>query len=83
MEKGTNKKDDNRKDPDIERLEKQVAELAEAVDPFKLAPRIVDIMIQGRGETTNYIDATYTLKCDVMLDIEWQGRRYRVPAFEL
>lgn len=68
---------------DIERLEKRFNELAESVDPFKLAPRIFDIAIQGRGETTGYIDATYTLKCDVMLDIEWQGRRYRIPAFEL
>lgn len=77
------KTEDFKKDPNIERLEKQFNELKEEVNPFKLAPRIFDIAIEGRGDTTGYIDATYTLKCDVMLDIEWQGRRYKIPAFEL
>lgn len=71
------------KSAEMEALEKRVMELEEAVDPFKLAPRVLDIAIKGRGDKTAYVDATYTLACDVVLDLEWQGRRYRVPAFEL
>lgn len=77
-----NKQQEGNRNSDIDRLEKQFKELQESVDPFKLAPRIVDIMIKGRGDKTAYVDATYTLACDVVLDLEWQGRRYRVPAFE-
>lgn len=78
-----NKQQEGQRGADIKRLEDQFVKLQEDLDPFKLAPRIVDIMIKGRGDTTGYIDATYTLKCNVMLDIEWQGRRYKLPAFEV
>lgn len=71
------------KDPDILRLEKQVRELSEMIDPFKMAPRIIDIAIKGRGDKTGYVSGGNTIECDVVLDIEWQGRRYRLPAFEL
>lgn len=68
---------------EVDTLKKEVLALKEQLDPYKLAPRVMDIAIQNRGDTTGYIDATYTLKCDVMLQLEWQGRRYYLPAFEL
>lgn len=67
----------------IDELEKQLVAITEALDPFKLAPRVMDVAIQSRAETTGYVDATYTLDVDVMLQLEWQGRRYLLPAFEL
>ena len=68
---------------DVEELQRQVAELQEILDPYKLAPRVMDVAIQNRTDVTGYVDATYTLDCDVMLQLEWQGRRYLIPAFEL
>jgi len=67
----------------LDTMEKELLAIKEVLDPFKLAPRVMDVAIQSRVDTTGYIDATYTLKADVMLQLEWQGRRYLIPAFEL
>jgi hypothetical protein len=64
-------------------LEKRVTKLEEDTNPFTLAPRIFDIVIRSRGEKTNYNSGSYTKACDVVLEFEWQGRRYRIPAFEV
>jgi len=67
----------------INEMEKQIQEITDVLDPYKLAPRVMDVAIQSRADTTGYVDATYTLDVDVMLQLEWQGRRYLLPAFEL
>lgn len=56
-------------------------ELPKSVD--ELTPRIVDIMIKGRVESATYSSTTGTQlkQPDHMLEIEWQGRRYLIPAF--
>lgn len=66
-----------------ESFTKEIRALNEILDVYKLAPRIMDVAIRARGDKTPYVDATYTLKCDVVLQIEWEGRRYNLPAFEL
>lgn len=64
-------------------LVKQKREFDEALDVYKLAPRIMDVAILARGDKTPYVNAGNTVECDVVLQIEWQGRRYYLPAFEL
>lgn len=75
---------DNKKvDPEVESLKKQVRELQDIVNVYTLAPRIIDVMIRARGEKTPYVSGGNTVACDLVLQIEWQGRRYNLPAFEL
>jgi hypothetical protein len=68
---------------DNEKQNKRITKLEEDTDPYKLAPRIIDIAIRSRGDKTPYVSGGNTIACDVVLELEWQGRRYRVPAFEL
>lgn len=68
---------------EMDQLKKRIKDLEGALDVYTLAPRILDVMIESRGDRTPYVDATYTLKCDVVLRLDWQGRRYNIPAFEL
>lgn len=81
---------DNDNDQKIKELEKSIDDLKkenvrlnEALNVFTLAPLIVDVMIKSRGDKTPYVSAGNTIECDVVLDLEWQGRRYKIPAFEL
>lgn len=78
---------DQKNNDEIEQLRTQVErltqELKEATDPYTLGPRILDIVIEARGDKTPYVDSGYTVACDVTLILEWQGRRYHIPAFEL
>lgn len=67
----------------IDDLKKENVKLNEALDVYTLAPRIMDVVIQSRGDKTPYVSGGNTVECDVVLDIEWQGRRYKLPAFEL
>lgn len=49
----------------------------------ELTPRIVDDMIKGRIASTAYVASSGNrlIQPDHMLVIEWQGRRYLIPAF--
>lgn len=67
----------------IDDLKKENVRLNEALDVYTLAPRIFDVAIKGRGDKTPYVSGGNTVACDVVLDLEWQGRRYKIPAFEL
>lgn len=60
-----------------------IKKIKEEIDPVRLTPRIINQFIKTRSVKTPYVDATYTLDCDVMLEIEWNGKRYRLPAFEV
>ena len=73
----------NKINPEIEVLKKQVRELQDIVNVYTLAPRIIDVMIRARGDKTPYVSGGNTVACDLVLQIEWQGRRYYLPAFEL
>ena len=68
---------------DTEKIKKDIDTLKKDTSPFTLAPRIIDIAIRSRGDKTNYVSGGYTVACDVVLELEWQGRRYRIPAFEV
>jgi stalled ribosome alternative rescue factor ArfA len=68
---------------DNEKLKQDVQKLKEDTDPFVLAPRILDIAFRSRVDKTSYNSGSYTRACDVVLEFEWQGRRYRIPAFEV
>jgi hypothetical protein len=63
--------------------EKEIQRIKEQLDPARLAPRIVNQFIKTRFDRTNYIGGGNTLDCDVMLEVEWNGKRYRLPAFEV
>jgi hypothetical protein len=60
----------------------RIKKLEEELDPYKLTPRIIDIAIRARGDKTPYVSGGNTIECDVVLELEWQGRRYKIPAFE-
>ena len=47
----------------------------------ELTPRVINQFIKKRYDRTNYVGATNQLKCDVMLEVEWNGKRYRIPAY--
>lgn len=67
----------------VDDLKKENIRLNKALDVYTLAPLIVDVMIESRGDKTNYVSGGNTVACDVVLNLEWQGRRYKIPAFEL
>lgn len=67
----------------IDDLNKEILALKESLDVYTLAPRIIDVAIQSRGDKTPYVSGGNTVACDVVLRLEWQGRRYDIPAFEL
>lgn len=72
----------------IEKLEQEktlterLRKLEEFMDINVLAVRILDVAIESRGDKTAYVSAGNTVACDVVLNVEWQGRRYKLPAFE-
>lgn len=63
--------------------EKEIKNIKDDIEPSRLAPRIINQFIKKRFDRTNYIGATNQLKCDVMLEVEWNGKRYRLPAYEV
>lgn len=63
--------------------EKEIQIIKETIDPVRLSPRIINQFIKTRYDRTNYVGATDQLKCDVMLEVEWNGKRYRLPAYEV
>lgn len=67
----------------FEDLKKEMVEMKKDSDVYTLAPRILDVAIESRGEKAPYVSGGYTVECDVVLSIDWQGRRYLLPAFEL
>lgn len=66
-----------------EDIKKEIASIKTELSVQNLSPRIINVFIKNRSDKTNYITAGNTKACDVMLDIEWQGKRYRLPAFEV
>jgi hypothetical protein len=68
---------------DNEKLKADIQKLKDDTNPFTLAPRVIDIAIRSRVDKTNYVSGGNTVACDVVLELEWQGRRYRLPAFEV
>jgi len=63
--------------------EKEIKKIKEDMEPSRFAPRIINQFIKTRSDRTNYVGATNQLKCDVMLEVEWNGKRYRLPAYEV
>jgi len=57
-------------------------ELPKTID--ELTPRIVDVMVKRRLPPTAYVSTgtgSHLDEPECMLEIEWQGRRYVIPAF--
>lgn len=63
--------------------QKEINKIKEQIDPVRLTPRVINQFIKTRFDKTNYVGATNQLKCDVMLEVEWNGKRYRLPAYEV
>lgn len=75
--------DTSKQNVEIETLKKRIQTLEESLNVYQLAPRIMDVAIRSRGDKTPYVSGGNTVACDVVLQFEWQGRRYNLPAFEL
>lgn len=63
--------------------QKEIDTIKEQVDPVRLTPRVINEFIKKRSSKTNYVGGGNTLECDTMLEVEWNGNRYRLPAFRV
>lgn len=66
------------------RSNNELEQLRRDVSPDVLTPRIVDFMFRNRHAGSSYVSTggARLVTPDVMLEFEWQGRRYVVPAWE-
>lgn len=68
---------------ETEELKKEIEELKRLIQPEDLTPRVINKFIVTRSPKTDYISAGNTVACTVMLDIMWNRKMYRLPAFEV
>ncbi len=63
---------------------KEIENIKQQIKPEVITPRISDVLFRSRNLATSYASTggSRLIQPDVMLEFEWQGRRYVLPAFE-
>lgn len=63
---------------------KEIENIKNQIKPEVITPRVTDVLFRSRVGSASYASTggTRLIQPDVMLEFEWQGRRYVLPAFE-